>query len=170
MLKDDFESILKDYGFNVLVVRQGTQLRCSCWSEKNQESDRNCPSCFGLGMVPIIEKHTTRVQVMTIPQSLPRAIGEAPLGDLMSSGKAYFFKPDIKVSLQDLVVEVDWSATGKPIYAGGEISEVNFIDKKRFDNGQPTYAKVYTASQPIQRDIRGFRIANTNGIKNYEII
>jgi hypothetical protein len=170
MLKDDFEGILRDFGHNVLVVKQNKQLRCSCWSEKNQETSRECPVCFGIGYVPVIEKHTTRAQIMAIPQSLPRAVEGLAMGDLISSAKAYYFKSDAGVTISDLIVEVDWSPTGKPIYNGGEISEANFIDSKRFEQGAFTYHKIYVAGEPILRDIRGIRIANVNGIKNYEVI
>jgi hypothetical protein len=170
MLKDDFENILREYGNNVLVVRQSTKLRCSCWSEKNQEAPRDCPVCFGIGTVPVIEKHTTRTQVASIPQTLPRAIGDLAMGDMSASAKALFFKADVKLSLGDLVVEVDWSETGRPIYANGEVLEINFIDVKRYEKGQPTYQKAYCEGRPIESQIRGIRIANSNGIKNYEII
>lgn len=170
MLKDEFESILRDFGSNVLLVRKGAQLRCSCWNEKNQEADRNCPICFGLGMVPIIEKHTARAQVMSIPQTLPRAVTGSTMGDMVSSAKAFFFLPNVKVKVDDLVVEVDWSPTGKPIYSGGEVSAVNFIDIKRFEQGQPTFIKAYVASEPVEQEVRGINIASANGIKNYEIV
>lgn len=170
MLRDDFESILKDFGTNILLVRNGVQLRCSCWSEKNQEADRNCPICYGLGMVPSIEKHTARSQVMSIPQTLPRAVTGSTMGEMLSSAKAFFLKHDVKVKVGDLIVEVDWSPTGKPIYNGGDVGSVNFVDPKRFKYGQVTFIKAYVASEPVEQEVRGINIANANGIKNYQIM
>lgn len=170
MLKDEFNNILRDYGHNVLVVRQESKLKCSCWHEKTQSSDKSCPVCFGIGTVPIIEKHTVRALTVTIPQTLPRAVTDSSFGSLAMSGKAYFFKEDVKISLQDLVIEVDWSPTGKPIYAGGEISEINYIDKNRFERGEIAFQKAYVAGESVDRNVRGIRIANMNGIKNYEIV
>lgn len=170
MLKDEFEEILRDFGYNILVVRQSTKLRCSCWSEKNQESPRECPVCFGLGTVPVIEKHTVRSYVASIPQTLPRAVKDLGIGDASSSAKAFYFRTNVRLSIGDLIVEVDWSDSGKPIYNNGEVSEINFIDIKRYEQGQPTYQKAYVEGRPIQSEIRGIRIANSNGIKNYEIV
>lgn len=170
MLRDEFEGILKDFGHNVLVVRQDTKLRCSCWSEKNQESPRDCPVCFGLGTVPVIEKHTVRSVVTSIPQTLPRALSDLTIGDMSSSAKAFFFKPDAKLTLGDLILEVDWSEAGKPIYSDGELLEINSIDVKRFEMGTPTYKKVYCEGRPIESNIRSVRITNVNGIKNFEIV
>lgn len=170
MLRDDFDDILRDFGHEVLVVKQNKKLRCSCWSELNQETTRTCPVCFGLGYVPIIEKHTTRTQVTTIPQTLPMAASPQTVGEMIVSGRFYFFTHNANISVKDLIVEVDWSKTGRPIYNGGDISEVNFIDQKRFENGSVAFNKVYAKTEPVRRDIRGIRIANVNGIKNYEII
>jgi hypothetical protein len=170
MLRDDFEQLLKEFGSNALIVRQSTNLRCSCWSEKEQEASRDCPVCFGIGSVPVIEKHTVRSEVATIPQTLPRAIGDLAIGDMSSSAKAFYCKVDVKLSLGDLILEVDWSPTGKPIYGDGELFEINYIDVKRFEQGLPTYQKAYCEGRPIESKIRGIRIANSNGIKNYEII
>lgn len=170
MLKDDFLDILEQYGHNVLVVRQSKKLKCSCWTEKYQEADKECPVCFGLGTVPVIEKHTVRSQTMTIPQTLPRAVSDLSLGSMEYSGNAYYMRPDIPISVGDLIVEVDWSATGKPIYTGDTLSEVNYVDPKRFEHGETIFKKVYVSGTSVDRKIRGIRIANSSGVKNYELI
>lgn len=170
MLKDQFNDILRDYGHNVLVVKQGRQLRCSCWNEVNKEVTRTCPVCFGLGTVPTIEKHTTRTQMLGLPEGFPRALVNEPFGQMVVPGKHFYFKHDIGLKVKDLIVEVDWSPTGKPIYVGGDILEINFIDPKRFETGQVAYVKVYCKGEPVRSDVRGIRIASANGIKNYEIV
>jgi hypothetical protein len=133
-------------------------------------ADKTCPVCFGIGTVPVVEKHTVRAMTVSIPQTLPRAVQDSSFGPLAMSGKAYFFKSDVKIALKDLILEVDWSPTGKPIYNGGEISEINYIDRNRFERGEVAFQKVYVAGESVERNIRGIRIANTNGIKNYEIL
>lgn len=170
MLRDDFEEILRDYGHNVLVVKQNKKLRCSCWNERNQEVTRTCPVCFGLGYVPVIEKHTVRERTMNMPETLARAITGEPFGEMIVNGKTFYCKYDIGLSLKDLFIDVEWSPGGKPIYNGGDILEVNYIEPKRFEGGQIAYVKVSTKDEPVHKDIRGIRIASANGIKNYEIL
>jgi hypothetical protein len=92
------------------------------------------------------------------------------LGPVAYSSKAFYFRSNSNILQGDLVVEVDWSPTGKPIYNGGDISEVGYVDAKRFEEGTLSYYKVYVANKSIESTIRGVRIANSNGIKNYEII
>lgn len=169
-LREDFERILQDFGYNVLIVREDTKVRCSCWSEKTQESPRSCPVCFGLGTVPKIEKHTTRMQDASVPISYPGMSKRTEIGDMAVPGLAYFFKHDVRLSIGDLIVEVDWSSSNKPTYEGGYISSVSHIDNKRWRGGQSAYQKAYTEDEPFQKECRGIRIVDVNGIKNYEVI
>lgn len=170
MLRDDFDGILRDFGHNVLVVKQNKKLRCSCYNEKNQEVTRTCPVCFGLGYVPVIEKHTVRERSMAMPETLARAIADEPFGQMIVNGKTFYCRWNAGLSLKDLIIDVDWSPAGKPIYNGGDILEINYIDPKRFEGGQVTYLKVSTRDEPVRKEIRGIRIASANGIKNYEIL
>lgn len=169
-MREDFESILRDYGHNILLVRAATKTRCSCWNEKTQESPRTCPSCFGLGFVPIIEKHTVRTIDTSLPETLVRAIQGSAIGDVSVPGRIYFFRHSAKVQTGDLLVEVDWSETGRPIYSDGYVMKINHVDPKRWDGGQVAFQKTYAKDEPIEKEIRGIRIANSNGITNYELI
>jgi hypothetical protein len=170
MLRDAFDDMLRDFGYNVLVVHQDKILRCSCWSEKNQEASRDCPVCFGLGTVPVIEKHTTHGTVESIPQTLPRAMQALNTGPMVVGGRAYFFRWNNPIQLRDLVVEVDWDAMGNPIYNNGLISSVNFVDTKRYEQGQTAFVKAYVEDNPVRRNVRGVRIVKSQGIKNYELL
>lgn len=169
-LRKDFEGILRDLGHNILLVRQDAKLRCSCWNEKNQESSRECPVCFGLGVVPVIEKHTIRDTVLTVTESLARVNSDAPFGEMGVPSRIYYFNHNARVRTQDLIVEVEWSPSGKPIYQGGPVWEVGYVDELRFFDGEIVYKKVAVRDTPIEKAIRGVRIANSKGIKNYEIV
>jgi len=170
-LRTEFEGILKDFGHNVLLIRSDTQLRCTtCWSDKTQEASRECPVCFGLGYVPIVEKHTVRVEDSSIAISYPDMAQGFKFGEMATPGFRYFMKHDAKVSIGDLIMEVEWTDSGKPVYNGGYLSSINHIDRKRWEGGQVIFQKVYTSDEPIEKEIRGIRIVNSNGIKNYEIV
>ena len=168
-LRYEFDQILAQYGYPVLLVRTDSRLRCSCWNEKTQEADRECPYCFGLGWVPIVEKHTIREEDTSVPESYPFIDKGTAAGPLAVPGRAYYMRHNVKVTIGSLIVEVDWSTTGKPIYNGGGIYEVSHIDPQRFQKGQIVFLKVYVKDRPIEKRIRGIRIASVNGIINYEI-
>jgi hypothetical protein len=168
-LRYEFDQILAQYGSDVLLVRTDAKLRCSCWNEKKQEADRLCPICFGMGFVPTIEKHTARSQWTGPNNSLAVAMQQGQLGDMNVVGRQYYFRHTARVKEQCLIVEVDWSATGKPIYNGGGIFEIQNVDRKVFEHGQVAFQKVMCKDEPVQKQIRGIRIANVNGVINYEI-
>ena len=169
-LRQEFDDILAQYGYNALLVREDKRLRCSCWNEKTQEADRECPVCYGLGWTPVVEKHTIRDMDTSVPETLA-LLGElASLGQVAVPGRFYYMRHDVQVEPQNLIIEVDWSLTGKPIYNGGGVFEVSHVDTRRFERGEAAYKKVYCKDQPIEKQIRGVRIVNSNGIKNYEIL
>jgi hypothetical protein len=162
-LRFEFDQILAQYGHDCLLVRTDTKTRCSCWNEKKQESDRNCPICFGISWVPIVEKHTVRNMQTGLTQQDPM------FGNLDVVLPTYWFRNNANIAKQNLIVEVDWSPSGKPVYNGGNIFQVQNIDKKMFEGGQVIFQRVTCKDQPINKHIRGIRIANVNGIIKYEI-
>lgn len=168
-LRYEFEKILAEYGYPVLLVRSDRKMRCSCWNEKRQEADRECPVCFGLGFTPVVEKHTVRNVDTSVPETLAMLGQHGSLGRMAVPGRQYYFKHNAKVSPRDLIVDVDWSPTGKPVYSGRGIYEVSHVDPERFKHGEIIYQVVYVKDQPVEKQIRGIRITNMNGIVNYEI-
>lgn len=168
-LRYEFEQILTRYGYPTLVVRQSKRLRCSCWVEKRQEADRECPICFGLGWTPIVEKHTTREVDTSVPETLALISQDGKFGSMSVPGRQYYFRHDTVFQAGDLIVEVEWTLQGKPFYQGGGIYEISHIDKNRYERGENIFNKVYCKDQPVEKEIRGIRIANVKGIINYEI-
>lgn len=164
----EFNLILQDYGHPVLLLRQTTKIRCSCYDAVTQTADRKCPYCFGLGTVPVAEKHLTRDVDMRIPDSLPYIGNMQLFGELAVGARSYFFKKDVKVKENDLIIDVEWNGN-LPIYTGGYILEVSHIDPQRFRNGEIAFQKVYVKDQPVQKSIRGFKIIQAFGATSFQI-
>lgn len=68
-----------------------------------------------------------------------------------------------------MIVEVEWTEQGKPKYDGGGIYDVSHISPQRFKHGEIGFKKIYCKDEPVEKEIRGIRIVNVNGITNYEI-
>lgn len=168
-LKQEFHEILKQYGYPVLLVRQQKEVRCSCYDEKTQSVDRECPMCFGLGHVPIVEKHTVREVDMTVPQTMPMISQAQNFGEIAVPTRSYFFLPEAKLMEQDLIVDVGW--VGEiPVIKKGKIWEISHIDPARFEKGELIFKKVYVKAEPVEMKIRGFHIREVNGVISYELI
>lgn len=168
-LRHEFEQILKDYGYPTLVVRQDKKLRCSCWQEKRQEADRTCPVCFGLGWTTVVEKHTTREVDTSVPETLALIARDGKFGGMAVPGRQYYFNHHSQFAPGDLIVDVEWNEQGKPVYRGGGIYEISHVDPARFKRGELIFNKIYCKDTPIEKQVRGIRIVQVNGIINYEI-
>lgn len=164
-LLNRYNNIIDEYGYDILLISQNRKRRCSCWDEKTQSADRKCPFCYGLGSVPTIQKHRVR----DIDREIyPVSSINTNIGDLLISKRAYFFRNDMKIQENDLIVDVEWE-NGRPIYTDGGIYEVNHIDPQRFRNGELIFQKVYVKDNPIYKSIRGIKIVEDAGKIFYEI-
>jgi len=170
-LKKEFESILKHYGHDVLVIRSDKKLRCSCYNEVTLEADRKCPICFGIGWSYTAERHTCRSETASVEETLTRAISSKVLGSVVSEGRKYFFKPNMAAKEKDYIVSVDWNQFGKPIYKDGGVWEINNVDRNlKLGQGEDVFKIVYTSENPVESHIRGIRMAEVNGILQYQVI
>lgn len=167
-LREEFDQILVQYGYPILLIHQEKKLRCSCWNEKRQETDRECPICFGLGWTILVEKHTVRSQDTSVPETYAFMKRAGDFGGLSVPGRQYYFRYGTNLMVGDLIVDVEWNGN-KPVYKGGGIYEISHINPNRFEKGELVYYTVYVKDQPVEKDIRGIRIVEVNGIKNYEI-
>lgn len=168
-LRAEFKDILMEYGYPVLLVRQQKEVRCSCYDEKTQSVDRECPICFGLGHVPLVEKHTIREIDVRVTETNAANFKAQNFGDMATPSRGYFFLPEVVVDDQDLILDVGWSGE-YPILNKGRIWEVSHVDTARFVKGEIVFKKVYVKAEPVELKIRGFHIRQVEGITSYELI
>ena len=168
-LKQEFAKILERYGYPVLIIRQDRKLRCSCWDEKTQEADRTCPVCFGLGWNPIVEKHQSRGEDNANPLALGALTQLTGPGNINVPSRKWFLYPNALVKAKDLVVSVEW-VNNRPVYTGKGIYEITHVDDTMIlQNGEQVYKIAYCKDTPVNKSIRGIRIAESQGIINYEL-
>jgi len=168
-LPEEFKDILREYGHSVLVVRQQKQVVCSCYDEKTQSADRECPYCFGLKYVPIVEKHTVYETDAANPQTLPLIEKGETFGVMSIPSRAYYFLPETALDEDDLILDVGW-IRNIPVMKEGNIWEVSHIDPARFQHGQLVYKKAYVKAEPVEKKIRGFHIRQVGNVMSYELI
>lgn len=169
-LYQKFQGIIQQYGRNYLLIREGNMVKCSCWDEKRQEAQRDCPSCFGLGSVPLIEKHRARHQDTSVPETLAMLGQVGNFGEMMVPGRFYYMDRTTQVKQGDLVLEVDWTPHGVPIYNDGGLYEISHVTPFYFDNEEMIYKKVYVKDQPILKNIRAVRIVEKPFEIGYELL
>lgn len=161
-LKRDFERILERYGHDILLVRSDRQMGCTCYQPLTGATDSDCPLCFGLGTIPVIEKHRVREQDMNVPETLPYLASTQLFGEMAVATRAYYFRMDAQPRPHDLILDVDWQGR-QPVYTGRGLHEVSHVDAKRFENGDFVYQKVYVKDNPVQKEVRAIRIIERAG-------
>jgi len=170
-LAREFKKILEDFGHDVLVIKQDKKLYCSCYNEVTQEASRDCPLCLGLGWTFTAERHTTRSEDATGATQLIKLMKNSHIGNVVSGDRKYFFLPNMNAIEKDLIVEVEWDKFGKPTYKDGGIWSVTTIDKNlNLGAGKDVYKVYYASETPVRSKIRGIRISEINGIKQYNIL
>lgn len=170
-LAREFENILRDFGHDVLVLRTDRKLFCSCYNEVTQEASRECPICLGLGWTFTAERHTTRSQEAIGSTQLARVLNDTGIGSVAVSDRKYFFLPNMKAVEKDLIVEVEWDDFGRPTYTDGGIWAItNVVKSKNLGKGKEVYKTYYASETPVRSKIRGIRISELNGIKQYNIL
>lgn len=170
-LAQEFRKILDEYGTDVLVLKQEKKLFCECYNEVTQEASRECPVCLGLGYSFVAERHKTRAEGAVGATQLINLLKQEEIGDVMGGDRKYYFSPDMKANEKDLIVEVDWDQYGRPTYNNEGIWKITNVDHTQtLGEGKEVY-KVYFASiTPVRSKIRGIRISEMHGIKQYNIL
>lgn len=160
-LRLEFETILRDYGHPVLLIRQNKTVRCTDYNEMYQSSDKQCPICLGLGYLFSIEKHICRSQVAAIPETLPRMKTSITAGELAIDSKMFFLKYDVRPSKDDLIVECSWDGAKPIIDEYSALYEINYPQPYRGAGGEVIYFRTACKSDPVEATLRLSTIAGT---------
>ena len=167
-LKTKYRQIIEKYGYDVLLVQQDKKRRCSCYDEKTQSADRRCPFCYGLGFVPTVTRQKIRDVDSGVPMTLPLITVTNTYGGLAIATRAYYFLPEVKITENDLILDVEWQGN-KPIFSGQGIYQIAHIDPQRFEAGELIFNKVYVKDTPIDKQIRGIKVVEDNNEVFYQM-
>lgn len=167
-LKRDFENIISKYGHDILLLRSDRKTTCTCYNSLTGSIRSDCPYCFGMGTVPVIEKHKVREQDMRVPETLPYLPDSQLFGEMAVATRAYFMRMDAEPHVHDVILDVDWDGN-TPIYSGRGLYEISHIDAKRFENGAFVFQKIYVKDDPIGKNIRAIKIVEQAGKTFYQL-
>ncbi|MEX3713553.1 hypothetical protein ABFV99_14210 [Cytobacillus horneckiae] len=166
----EFEQILKKYGRDVLFLRTDRKLYCECYNEVTQEASRECPVCLGLGWSYIAERQTVKSETSMAAVQLPNVLKGVSIGDIATAARKYFVLPSVQAKEKDLIVEVGWDDAGRPYYNNNGMWNITYVDKSQFLGDQEIFRICYVNEAVVRTKIRGIRIAEINGVKQYSIL
>lgn len=168
--KKELDLIINQYGRDVLLIKQDKKRICPCFDEVNSEARRDCPLCLGMGYSYKAEKHRTVAKDNNVSETLSRLIKENNIGGITSGARTYYFKAEMEGAVKDIIIEADWDSLGRPKYNGRGIWSINSVNYNLHIGNETIFKAVYTSEQPVRSNIRGIRIQEINGIKEYEVL
>jgi hypothetical protein len=168
-LRKEFDDLMDEYGYPILLHRTGRKIRCRCWNEKYQEAKTKCPICVGTGWVSRIERHTLRdtSAVQTIART---GLGEQTgLGKMWVDAKTFYMRHNSNPKVGDYLYEVGWTSSQKPSHLS-HVYRINDIIANRGDNGRIEYWTVSAKSETVNMEWQNIVVRSIGPIQNYEMI
>lgn len=125
-----------------MYLRRRTDQKCRCFDPVTEESNINCSTCSGLGLVYKDKRVRAFRYVVSFPTSAAYRSFQAPWG-LMGMDEVIFFiydktvHPSISDQMVEVVTDTEGNVNRPPLIE--RISEINQVDDKRDTFGQLQY-------------------------------
>lgn len=141
-IRKTIHDILTTYGHYVVYVRRDTRFRCPCYIERSGEATVDCPLCFGTSYHVEISKLRTRRTISSVPETLIGVNKMMQAGRVAPTAYVYYFEHHTNPVENDLILEVVWDETGKPIRITNKLL-VSAIDPLLGYKGRIEFYQVY---------------------------
>lgn len=155
-INNNFDNVIEKYGNYILLVRHDKKVKCTCWNNQYQAPTKSCKKCLGTGYIFKAEKFKARSMGAAIPETLPRALKDSELGEVIISSRMFYLSRNVEPDIQDYIIECEWDQFNRPVfgkYSG--VYEINYAEPFRGDNGNVEFFRVACKYDPIQ--ISGFK-------------
>lgn len=102
--KTEFERTLLKHGHTVIIFHTAHKIHCDCWNPKTNEGNPQCEQCFGTGWLynEFYYTKTRRSKQFTNADGLEKDQEV----NLYTSNYKYFFKVDIPIAHDDMIIEI----------------------------------------------------------------
>lgn len=167
-LRKEVHDMIEQNGHYILLQRASKKIRCTCWQEKEQEADPNCPICLGAGRISRIERHKVRRDTASATAQLPNALQQTPIGHVASGTKVFFMKFDTQPKKGDIIMEVGWKGH-LPTHLITAY-EINYAEDLRGDHGRVEFYQVWTKEYVFDTSIKEITVRRMGPIQNYELV
>lgn len=142
-LREDYDSLEKQFTLKVLMIRKNKNTRCKCYNELHRDGDIKCKVCGGTGRLNLIE------QVPAIHENFNTSslIKMTELGLSVTNTVLFFFNYKIMPKVQDRILIVGYDKRGLPVDIKKSCTIVN-VEEIRGDNGRVEMYQVYAKYSP----------------------
>jgi hypothetical protein len=144
----------------VLLVREDTKIRCTCYNDLEHSYDIKCQICVGTGWIPALEKHHAYYQSSGTPSQLPRLLDVQEPAVINSNARMFYFYANATVNEGDTIVILRFNERNIPLFETMEFFTVNHTEPKFDENGIYVYTKAAAEKAPIEAKSRSVAIYN----------
>ena len=133
-MRQEANSLINEFGINVLYIRNCKYVRCSCFDDLNKTGDPNCKICMGSGYFASIQK-TQAIESSNSAYSDSNSIAQMPIGVTDQKNEIYYIRHNLNPKERDYILKVTWDINGNPIDIVKVLEIVN-VYEMRGDNGR----------------------------------
>ena len=133
-MRQEANSLINEFGINVLYIRNCKYVRCSCFDDLNKTGDPNCKICMGSGYFASIQK-TQAIESSNSAYSDSNSIAQMSIGVTDQKNEIYYIRHNLNPKERDYILKVTWDTNGNPIDIVKVLEIVN-VYEMRGDNGR----------------------------------
>lgn len=133
-LRHDTKLLIKEFGINVLYVRNCKFVRCRCFNDLNKTGDPSCPLCRGTGYFASIQKVKT-LESSNGAYSSENSIKQTNIGVTDQKKELYYLDYQLNPKERDVILKVSWDKKGYPVDIIKVLEIIN-VYEIRGDNGR----------------------------------
>lgn len=154
-LRKETETLLKDYGVDILYVRASKYAKCKCYDELFKSGNPKCRLCLGTGKLTVLEKATVFYNNNSYYTK------QSGVGKYNAMIGEFIFKYDSDVTFNDLILIV--GCKNNIIIDVKQVYKVNNVNPVRGNNGRVEYYEVDVLTDntlviPYNRFVKGKNI------------
>lgn len=176
-LRKEFDKILAEYGFPVILQRTSRKIHCRwvdpvtgkpCWDERAQEGNPKCPICLGSGWVTRVERHMVRRDNASQIVTLPGSTMIAEPGRLWTPANNFYFRHDVHPQVGDLIFEVGWNRN-RPVSLIA-VHLIQHSEPNRGDRGRIEFYQAATRLVTLDKQYREGIIRSFGAVPTYTLV
>lgn len=133
-IRHEAKYLTKEFGFNVIYVRNNKYVKCTCFDDLHKCGDPKCRKCFGSGFFSSMQKIPVLVAGNS-PYSEPNRLNKQPIGVTTQKNEIVYIQQEYNPQERDVILKVTWDKYGYPVDIKN-VYEIASVREMRGDDGR----------------------------------
>lgn len=136
-IRHEANLLTKEFGINVLYVRNNKYVKCKCFDDLNKTGRADCKLCRGSGYFNSIQK-IPAIESSNSPYSSNNSIKKLEIGITDQKNEVYYIQQQYTPKERDFIIKVSWDKNNNPVDVIKVLELINIWDT-RGDNGRTEF-------------------------------